>query len=464
MKRFLRSTRGRSAAAAVGLLGVALLVTGVALMVSLYAVSERERDAALIAQAKAVGDHFLDGDHRPISTDLPRETPAGVPVDMAIVDPSGHMVAASDQQPLSARELSQIAVHCRGESLYWGYLTDHKGITRRVYATRLDDAGTVLVVTQSQTEENTLRLVAGLLLGGVSIVLLAVGGWLAYLLAGRALRPVHRIASLARTISEHDLHRRVDVPAPDDELGELVVTFNEMLARLEGSFEGLRRFIADASHELRSPLAVMRAELERALGRDRPAERYREALRWVLADVEHMGRLVDQLLVLTRADAGTLRLVRQSIDVADFLYESTARWAGAAEAGEVAIEVEAPASGFVSADQVLLRRALDSMLDNAVRHAPPGTVIRVRATLDRSGLDIEVADAGPGIPAELRPHLFSGFARLDSVRARGSRGTGLSLATSAAIARAHGGRMDLVEREGAGAMVRLHLPTPLAIA
>jgi len=464
VNRFLRSTRGQITAAAVGVLGVALLVTSIALMVSLYAVTEQEQDAALITQAKAVGNDFLDGDNKLISGDLPRETPAGVPVDTAMLNPAGQLVADSDQQPLSPRELGQIAVQARSESLYWGYLTDHKGVTRRVYATRLDDAGTVLVVSQSETEVNALRLVAGLLVGGVAIVLLAVGGWLAYLLAGRALRPVHTIASLARSISEHDLHRRLDLGAPDDELGELVVTFNEMLARLEGSFEGLRRFTADASHELRSPLAVMRAELERALGRDRSADGYREVLRWVLGDVEHMGHLVDQLLVLTRADAGTLRLVRQSIDVADFLYESTAPWAGAAESGGVGIEVEAPASGLVSADQVLLRRALDSMLDNAIRHAPPGSTVHVRAILDGSGVDIEVADGGPGIPAELRSHLFSGFARLDSVRARGGRGTGLSLATSAAIARAHGGRMDLVERDGAGATLRLHLPAPLAIA
>ncbi len=380
------------------------------------------------------------------------------------MNPSGEVIAESDKQPIDRRELSTIAVETRSESLWWGDVTDQKGITRRVHATRLDAAGTVVIVSQSATEQRTTLLVAGLLLGGISVVLLAVGGWLAYWLAGRALRPVHKIASLASNISEHDLHRRVDVSAPDDELGELVATFNNMLARLEGSFQGLRQFTADASHELRSPLAVMRAELERSLDRTRSVDGYREALQWALNDVDHMGRLVDQLLLLTRADAGTLRLVRQSVDLADLLYESAARWGRAAEARGVSIDVDAPASGFVWADQGLLRTALDTMLDNAVRHAPAGSVVRIGARLDDSGVNIEVADAGPGIPVELRSRLFTGFARPDSVRARGGSGTGLSLATSAAIARAHGGRMDLVDREDLGATVRLRLPTRLAIA
>ena len=433
-------------------------------MVSLYTAIEREQDAALIEQAKAVRNDFFDGDNLVISSDLPRETAAGVPVDTAVVNSTGTVLAESDKQPLSLRELSTIAVEARAESLYWGYITDQKGIARRVHATRLDDEGTVLVVSQSETEERNALLVAGLLLGGLSVLLLAVGGWVAHWLVGRALRPVHGIASLARNISEHDLHRRLDVRAPGDELGELVTTLNEMLARLEGSFDGLRRFTADASHELRSPLAVMRAELERALGRTRSTEDYREVLQWALRDVEHMSRLVDQLLLLTRADAGTLRLVRQSVDVADLLYECAAHWDDAAESRGVSIEVEAPASGFAWVDQILVGRALDSMLDNAVRHAPRGSVVQIRAVLCGSGLDVEVTDAGPGVPAELLPHLFTGFARPDSVRARGGVGTGLSLATSAAIARAHGGRLDLLERDGVGARLRLHLPTPPATA
>lgn len=458
MKRFLRSTRGQISIAAVGLLGAALLVTSVALMVALYSMTERAQDAALIDQAKAVGNDFLDGDNMVISSDLPRETPAGVPIDTAIVDPTDEVVAESDKQPLSRRELIRISVQARAENLYWAYLTDHKGIPRRVHATKLDEAGTVLIVSQSETEEMGTLLVAGLLVGGLSLVLLAVGGWIAYWLAGRALRPVHKIASLARTISEHDLHRRLDLRAPDDELGELVSTFNAMLARLEGSFEGLRRFTADASQELRSPLAVMRTELERALSRTRSAEDYREVLQWVVGDVECMGRLVDQLMVLTRAEAGTLRLVCQAVDVTDLLYETTARWSPAAEAHGVSIEVEAPESGLVWADQILLHHALDSMLDNAIRHTSPSSVVQIRAIFSSSGLDVQLSDAGPGIAAELRPHLFTGFARPDSVRARGGSGTGLNLATSAAIARAHGGRLDLVEGDGVGTTLRLHLP------
>jgi len=159
-----------------------------------------------------------------------------------------------------------------------------------------------------------------LLLVLLSALVVVTGTALAYRQTGRALEPVRSIASMARSISEHDLHRRVDIVVPPDELGELVATFNGMLARLDDSFEGLRRFTADASHELRTPLALMRTELDGALARERDPKENRRVLLEVQQEVERMSRLVDRLLMLARADAGVIRHIR-----------GKQRWAAAVE-------------------------------------------------------------------------------------------------------------------------------------
>jgi heavy metal sensor kinase len=292
----------------------------------------------------------------------------------------------------------------------------------------------------------------------VSAVLLLVGGLLAYWLAGRVLRPVRTIAGLARSISERDLHRRVEVKVPPDELGELVDTFNSMLGRLESSFESLRRFTSDASHELRAPLALMRSEVEGALTRNRSREEYKRVLVALHGEVDHLSRLADHLLILARADAGALVPEIEDVDVADFLHEVAARWETVAEQQGVRIEVGAPTAGRMGADPRLIRRVLDNLLDNAVRHAPPGTAVQLRGYLSDGGWNLEVSDQGPGVPPERRDQLFARFARLDTARTRDGGGAGLGLALSAAIAQAHGGSLTLLPDGRPGAAFLLHVP------
>jgi heavy metal sensor kinase len=316
----------------------------------------------------------------------------------------------------------------------------------------------VLIVSRSVVELLGFqgRTMASLL--AVSIVLLIMGGALTYWLAGRALRPVRNIAGIARSISEHDLHRRVDVKVPPDELGELVDTFNSMLARLEAGFESMGRFTADASHELRAPLTLMRAEIESAMRRGRTKEEYRRALESVQGEVDHLTRLTDQLLMLARADAGALKPAKEAVDVADFLHETGARWEPVAERRNVRVEVSAPASGYVDGDPALLRRVMDNLVDNAIRYTGEGTAVALRGYASNGGWNVDVVDHGPGIPAPYRTKLFSRFARPDMARSAEDGGAGLGLALSAAIARAHGGSLELVENGEPGAVFRLHLP------
>src|SRR5262249_9133774 len=239
--------------------------------------------------------------------------------------------------------------------------------------------------------------------------------------------------------SERDLHRRVDVKAPDDEVGQLVLTFNRMLARLEAGFAALRSFTADASHELRSPLTLMRTELENVLTGRRPAPEREPALRVLQQEVLHMSRMVDTLLMLARVDAGQLKPAREQLNVFDFVHETAARWLTTAAEKGVNMEVEVPDSGTMLADPSLTRTILDNLIDNAIRHSPAGSRLRVSASRYDGDWSIEVRDQGPGVDPRERGRVFERFAREDSVRTKGtSGGAGLGLPLSLAFARLQG--------------------------
>jgi two-component system OmpR family sensor kinase len=454
-----RSTRGRLVVTAVAIFAVALVVADSVVLAAVSAFQWQETDAVLVAQAQLLVASAQDSNGQ-LSfdpSDLPGETPSGIAVDAALV--AGNVVVSQTRnQPLSTGSLLSLARKAisTGQPVS-ADLVDTRHVPRRAYAMPVG-GGEALVVSRSVVELLGFqgRTMASLLV--VSIVLLIMGGALTYWLAGRALRPVRNIAGIARSISEHDLHRRVAVKVPPDELGELVDTFNSMLGRLEAGFESMGRFTADASHELRAPLTLMRAEIESAMRRGRTKEEYRRALESVQGEVDHLTRLTDQLLMLARADAGALKPAKEAVDVADFLHETGARWEPVAELRKVRVEVSAPASGYVDGDPALLRRVMDNLVDNAIRYTGEGTAVALRGYASNGGWNVDVVDHGPGIPVPYRTKLFSRFARPDMARAAEDGGAGLGLALSAAIARAHGGSLELVENGEPGAVFRLHLP------
>ena len=456
------STRGRLVFAAVGIFAVALLIGDGIVLVSVTVTQSQESDAVLVAQANLLASSAQDSNGQLTfdGSDIPGETRSGIAVDAAIVTGNA-VVAQTANQPL-ARDailsLASRAISSRGP--VWEDMIDSRHVPRRAYAAPISGGNgkDAIVVSRSVGEMLDAQRRTFVALALVSLVLLVMGGALSYWLAGRALRPVRTIAGIARSISEHHLDRRVEVKVPPDELGELVDTFNSMLARLEAGFVGMGRFTADASHELRAPLALMRSELEGALSRSRTKEEYRRALESIQGEVDHLSRLTDQLLILARADAGVLVPAKEKVDVVDFLHETGARWESTAEKRGARIEVQAPSSGYVEADPALLRRVMDNLVDNAIRHTDEGTAVALRAYVANGGWNVEVADHGPGVPADYREQLFSRFARPDTARSPGDGGAGLGLALSAAIARAHSGTLELVEADERGAVFRLHVP------
>jgi heavy metal sensor kinase len=466
MRRLLVGTRVRLTLAFAAVLAVAIGVADVALYLALSRTETAAAAEVLVSQADTIasGIEESNGQVRFGAGDLPTETQQGVAVEAALVAPDGS-ISQSPGQALSDATLTGIATTARSKtrpSPPFSVL-DSRGVPRLVYALPLQagqGATAVLIVSRSISELQAALNQTILFLAVLSILVVLAGTLLAHRLAGRILEPVRRIASTARSLSQHELNRRVEVEVPPDELGELVETFNGMLARLEASFESLRRFTADASHELRSPLALMRSELEGTLARARTPEEYQEVLRGLEAEVEHMARMVDQLLMLARADAGALRPAETSLDVADFLHETAARWRPVADSRHVQVEVDAPDSGSVWADPDLLRRVMDNLIDNATRHTPEGTAVQLTGAPTAGGWNIDVHDHGPGVPAAARSLLFERFARADGARARDSAGAGLGLALSRAIAESHGGSLQLVDQNGAGATFRLFLPQP----
>jgi heavy metal sensor kinase len=306
-------------------------------------------------------------------------------------------------------------------------------------------------------QESLLRVAA--LLALVVTVLVAGAGGLGYWLAGRALRPVRVMAGTAREISEQDLHRRIALDLPEgDELGELAETFNAMLARLEAAFEGLRRFTADAAHEFRAPLALLRTQVEVMLRRPRTAEQHESSQRALLIEIQRLSRLADQLLQLARADAGALEPRREPIELPELLEETIERWRPRAEEARVTLESELPLEGTLTGDPDLLRQLLDNLLDNAIRHTPAGGSVSVAVSEQDAWWQLSVQDSGPGIASDLRGRLFERFARADAARSRSTGGAGLGLSLCAAIASVHAGSIALADAAAGGAHLVVRLP------
>ena len=461
--RRVRSTRGRLVLIAVGFFALALLVADGAVLWTVGLTQSQASDAVLVSQAQVLANGMQDtnGSLTFDGSDLPSETQSGIAVDAAVVSSSA-VIVQTPNQPLDTATLLRLANEVtRTGAPVWANVVDSRHVQRRVYAVSLTastNSMQTLIVSRSVGEMADAQWRTLLILVAVSAGLVVIGGALSYWLAGRALSPVRKIAGMARSIGERDLHRRVDVKVPDDELGELVDTFNSMLARLEAGFLSMSTFTANASHELRAPLALMRSEVDGALKRSRSQDEYKRVLESLREEVDHLSRLSDQLLILARADAGALVPAKEPIDVADFLHETAARWEDVAKKHGSRVEVIAPSHGRMAADPALLRRVVDNLIDNALRHTATGTPVTLRGYPANSGWSVEVADQGPGVPKNHRDKLFTRFARADSARSREDGGAGLGLALSAAIARAHSGTLELVETDSPGAVFRLHVP------
>jgi len=307
-----------------------------------------------------------------------------------------------------------------------------------------------------------LELLGGILCLAIpfTMILTAAGGWF---LARKSLAPVVVMSECARRIGAKNLSERLPVINPHDELGNLATTFNELLARLHRALMQQRQFMADASHELRNPVSVIRTTSEVMMGRvERGVSEYREALARIGDQARRVTRIIEDMFTLARADAGGRELKPQDFYL-DELVTEAARAAGAlAERKGVNIECAPALETLYRGDEELLRQMLLNLLDNAIKYTPEEGKISLRLVQGDSSHIITIADTGVGIPIEARPHIFERFYRADKARSRVGEangvGVGLGLSIAKWITEAHGGRLTLQHSDSDGSVFVVSLP------
>jgi len=312
--------------------------------------------------------------------------------------------------------------------------------------TRLDTA-----LDDSAEAEALEGLLTALLVGGPVVLVLA--SLAAYRVAGAALRPVESMRLEAEAVSASEPGRRLPLPAARDEIFRLGETLNGMLGRLEGALERERRFVADASHELRAPLSSLRTELELALRRERTRDELRAAVRSAAEEADRLSELAEDLLVLARSDAGRLPVQRAAVAAADLLGDVRERYARRVEEAGRTLEVRADPGLVLAVDRLRAEQALANLVENALRHGRGR--IGLEAVRHDGTVELHVHDEGPGLSPAFLGRAFEPFSREDP--ARPGHGAGLGLAIVDVIARAHGGSAHAANEDG-GTDVWLSLP------
>lgn len=330
----------------------------------------------------------------------------------------------------------------------------------RVAALAVTVGGTVCTVTVAEPLWDTTEQLAAIrrifYFGTpATLVVAALGG---FFLARKSLAPVMAMSEQASLIGAINLHERLNVVNPGDELGRLARVFNGLLARLDDSFDRMRQFMADASHEIRTPLAIIRGEADVALSRNRDGIDYKASLSVIQEEAERLSRLVDDMLALARADAGHWPLKVEDIYLNDLVEECSRAVRALASARGVILAVEPSADIEFRGDEDLLKRVVLNLLNNAIEYTPAGGSVSVKVERRESGAAIVVADNGIGIMPEEAALVFNRFYRADKARSRASGGTGLGLAITKWVVEAHGGSISLISEPGCGSTFTVALP------
>ena len=296
----------------------------------------------------------------------------------------------------------------------------------------------------------------------LSIVLASGGG---YFLARRSLSPVVEMGTQAGRIGADNLHQRLQVTNARDELGHLAQSFNSLLDRLDQSFEQQRRFMADASHELRTPVAILCGEADVALSQQsRSPEEYRESLDILRSEAKRLQHIVEDLFTLARADAGQYPLTLTDFYLDELVMECSRSVRTLAAAKQITIRCDSSKEMPIHADEALLRRMIVNLLDNAIKYTPPGGTVFLTWDVRESQYQITVSDTGQGVPSELQSRIFERFFRVDKARSRSENdggGAGLGLSISRWIVQAHAGQLELTRSDTSGSTFTVLLPATI---
>jgi heavy metal sensor kinase len=330
-----------------------------------------------------------------------------------------------------------------------------RGDLREVILLR-GNGGHLVVGRSTAVEKTQLRHLTWELVGtGLAVLLIGLGG--GWFLLGRSLRPIADMTATAEAISASNLSRRINVAETESELGPLARVLNRMLDRLEEAFEQQKRFTADASHELRTPLSVIFSQIELALTRERAPADYVQALQTCSRAARRMRSLVNDLLVLARADAGMLELEREPVDLKACVEECAAMVQHLAAERGIAIGLHLAEAEWTG-DVERTAQVITNLLTNAIRYNRPGGRVDVYLEKHPAEIELAVADTGIGIPEEERQSIFERFHRVDKVRSREMGGSGLGLAICQSLVTAQGGTIECASQVGEGSRFTVRLP------
>ncbi len=315
----------------------------------------------------------------------------------------------------------------------------------------------VQVATSLSGVQDTLRKLILILVSIVPLALIiaSIGG---IFLANKVLKPINEINRITREITSKNLQLRVPLPSTHDELGQLVETINEMIERLEKSFLQIQQFTADASHELKTPLTILKGEAELALRKQRDPEEYREYLRSSLEEINRMTRLVQDLLILSRADTGRLTLHKEPLNLATLVDACCDQCRFLGEGQEVKVLFDRQEEIWVLGDKYRLKQMLFNLVENAIKYSDRGRKVEVHTRQNGRFVNVLVKDEGVGIDKKDIPYIFDRFYRVDKSRSREAGGTGLGLSICKWIAEAHGGKITVESTLGKGSCFTVWLP------
>jgi len=450
--------------------GSALALILVLFAVALYLVMSRalrEQVDASLEEAAAVAIRTL-GEHRfgpfLIFEDLSQDFPEIALLDkfFQIFGPAGQVTIQSANIQSREIPLSQTSFRASldGKSTFESVQFE-KGVPLRLLSVPIrhrDQLVNILRVGTSlqPTERMLHRLLVGLYIASpVALLVSLVGGWF---LAGRALRPVHAITQAAQRIAAGDWTQRIRTPHSNDEIGQLASTFNDMIGRLEVSFRQIRQFSADASHELRTPLTITKGETELALRRPRQAEDYRVVLESNLEEIDRMSRIVDELLFLSRADLGEIKLKMFPVQLDDLVREIQQQALVLGKERNIYTVLEAVEPVVVQGDDLRLRELLLNLVDNAVKYSQEGQTVELSLMVAGDKGKLVVRDHGIGIAPGDQGRIFDRFYRTDEARAHAAKGTGLGLAICRWIVEVHHGTIEVQSAVHGGSCFTVFLP------
>jgi signal transduction histidine kinase len=451
----LRSVRARTTLVATAAVAVVLVVAVAGLASAVERTLTSRLQAKGAALVEAVIDRLRAGTTPPealagaLRSTVPSGSAGDVPTYVAVLDREGHPVVGSGFFSMPGMMEDGEGVTTTGPP--WGPPSVQVGSSDLTVAQRsVEVDGELLLVVAASPLVEVVRSVEAIIrisVVGVPLLVVLVGAvtWTAM---GRTLRPIEQIRAQVEHLSAHTLDQRVPVPATDDEVARLADTMNSMLARLEAASMRQREFVSDASHELRSPVASIRTELEVALAHP-TASSLEDVATGVLGETSRIERLVDDLLLLARIDEDAAPAA-ETVDVGRLIRQAAARLVN------VAIDVHVADGVLVTGSEGELASVVRNLLDNAARHAVSSVV--VAATTRDDTVVITVDDDGPGIPPADRKRIFERFARLERARSRADGGVGLGLAIVDRVVRHHNGSVEVADSPAAGASFRVMLP------